>query len=58
LTGLKNEVRSAYFLADPDKKPLAFSQIGEKLKLSLPQQAPDPIDSVVCLELKDNSPAL
>jgi len=54
LTGLKNEVRSAYFLADPDKKPLALSQIGEKLKLTLPQQVPDPIDSVVCLELKDN----
>jgi alpha-L-fucosidase len=54
LTGLKNEVMSAYFLADPDKKPLAFSQMGEKLKLTLPQQAPDPIDTVVCLELKDN----
>lgn len=54
LTGLKNNVMSAYFLADPDKKPLAFSKIGEKLKLTLPQQALDPIDTVVCLELKDN----
>jgi len=54
LTGLKNEVMRAYFLADPEKKPLSFSQIGEKLKLTLPQQAPDPIDTVVCLELKDN----
>ena len=54
LTEIKNEVLSAYFLADPDKKPLAFSKIGEKLKLTLPQQAPDPIDTVVCLELKDN----
>ena len=54
LTGLKNEVMRAYFLADPDKKPLAFSQIGEKLKLTLPQQAPDPVDTIVCLELKDN----
>jgi hypothetical protein len=44
---------SAYFLADPDKKSLAFSQIGEKLKLTLPQQAPDPIDTIVCLELKE-----
>jgi alpha-L-fucosidase len=54
LAGLKNEVTSAYFLADPDKKPLGFSQIGEKLKLTLPQQAPDPVDTIVCLELKDN----
>jgi len=54
LTGLKNKVMSVYFLADPDKKPLAFSQIGEKTKLTLPQQAPDTIDSIVCLELKDN----
>jgi len=58
LTGLKSEVRRACFLADPDKKPLAFSQIGEILKLTLPQQAPDPIDTVVCLELKDHPPAL
>ena len=58
LTGLKNEVMSAYFLADPDKKPLAFSQIGEKLKLTLPQEAPDPVDTIVCLELKDNQPEL
>jgi len=54
LSGLKNEVMSAHFLADPDKKPLAFSQVGEKLKLTLPQQAPDPIDTIVCLELKDH----
>ena len=52
LTGIKNVVMSAYFLADSDKKPLAFSQIGEKLKLTLPQQAPDPVDTIVCLELK------
>lgn len=54
LAGLKNKVMRAYFLADPDKKPLSFSQIAEKMKLTLPQQAPDPIDTIVCLELKDN----
>jgi alpha-L-fucosidase len=53
LTGIKNVVMSAYFLVDSDKKPLAFSQIGEKLKLTLPQQAPDPVDTIVCLELKE-----
>jgi alpha-L-fucosidase len=51
LTGLKNKVVSACFLADPDKKPLAFSQTGKTLKLILPQQAPDPIDTVVCLNI-------
>jgi len=56
LAGLKNEVTSAYLLADPDKKPLAFTQNGENLKLTLPQQALDPIDTIVCLELKDNQP--
>jgi alpha-L-fucosidase len=54
ITGLKGKVNNAYFLADPDKKPLPFSQIGEKIKLTLPQQAHDTIDSVVCLELNDN----
>jgi hypothetical protein len=54
LEGLKGKVNNAYFLADPDKKPLTFSQIGEKIKVTLPQQAPDTIDSVVCLELNNN----
>jgi hypothetical protein len=51
-------VMSAYFLADADQKPLAFSQLGDKLKITLPQQAPDPVDTIVCLEWKDHEPAL
>ena len=51
LTGLNNKVVSACFLADPDKKPLAFSRAGKKLKLTLPRQALDPIATVLCLEI-------
>jgi alpha-L-fucosidase len=58
LAEIKNSVIRAYFLADADKKPLAFSQLGDKLKITLPQQAPDPIDTIVCLEWKDHEPAL
>jgi alpha-L-fucosidase len=54
ITGLKGKVNNAYFLADPDKKPLTFSQMGEKTTLTLPEHAPDAIDSVVCLEMNDN----
>ena len=54
ITGLIGKVNNAYFLADPDKKPLNFSQTGENTILTLPDQAPDTIDSVVCLELNDN----
>lgn len=54
LSGLKNQIMSAYFLADHDKKPLAFSQTGEMLTIILPQQAPDTLDSILCLELKNN----
>ena len=54
LKGLKDKVNKVYFISDPDKKPVPFSQNGEKIILTLPQQAPDTINSVICLELNDN----
>jgi len=49
LAGMKNKVTKAYLLADRDKA-LEFTQDGDKLTLTLPDKAPDPIVSVVCLE--------
>jgi alpha-L-fucosidase len=50
--GLKNEIKSAYLLADPAKKKLAVKNGGDGLTISLPPAAPDHISSTVVLRLK------
>ncbi|HEX3999616.1 MAG TPA: alpha-L-fucosidase [Pirellulales bacterium] len=50
--GLPNEVRTAYLLADPAKKPLTAQSSDAGLTIDLPAAAPDPICSVVVLQLK------
>ncbi|MBN2375238.1 MAG: alpha-L-fucosidase [Sedimentisphaerales bacterium] len=52
IDGFKQQVVRAYWLADPDRKSVTFTQVGEKLTISLPEQAPDELDSVLCLEIK------
>ncbi len=49
--GLKGKVAKASLLADPARKPLAISQDGDQLAVTLPATAPDKIASVLCLEL-------
>jgi alpha-L-fucosidase len=51
LDGVKDTITSATLLADPTH-PLTFSQDGEKLHVTLPADAPDPIASVMRLETK------
>ena len=50
--GLNNPVKRAYLLADPEHKPLAVVQTEGKVGITLPPAAPDPICSVVVLEIK------
>ncbi len=50
LTGVKDKVAKAYFLTDRTK-PVSFSQEADTLVVQLPPQAPDPIASVLCLEV-------
>ena len=58
LVGLRNDVRKAYLLADPSLE-VTVSQSHDTdadqhlLELSLPAEAPDPLVSVVVLELDD-----
>ena len=49
LTGVTPPVTSAYLLADRANR-LAVSQADGKLTVALPDKAPDPIASVLCLE--------
>jgi alpha-L-fucosidase len=51
LNDVKGKVIKAYLLADPQRSPLKIAQDAAKVTLSLPANAPDPIASVICLEL-------
>jgi len=52
IPGLNNPITRAYLLADPAHAPLAVSRQGEAVVVSLPDGAPDPIDSVLVLEIE------
>ncbi len=53
LTSVPGTVTKAYLLADPAHTPLKISQTGGNLTVNLPDKAPDPIASVLCLETKN-----
>jgi alpha-L-fucosidase len=54
LPGLESKVTQAYLLAD--HLALSFSQTAAGVTLNLPAAAPDPIASVVCVEIADAVP--
>ena len=49
---ISNEIKSAYLLADPAHSPLELVNTEDGQVLTLPQQAPDPVDSVVAVEFE------
>lgn len=51
LAGVQGTAAKAYLLADPRRAPLTLTQTGTQVSISLPQSAPDPVDSVIVLEL-------
>lgn len=51
LPAVNGKVTQAWLLADPEHKPLKVKQTGSGVSLSLPEAAPDPIASVVVLDL-------
>lgn len=55
LDGVQGRATRAYLLADTRRTPLKLSQTSGRVSIALPQSAPDPIDSVVCLELAGTS---
>lgn len=60
LEGLKNKVKKVYLLADREQKALSFKESYNKktdhhrLKITLPDQAPDKVVSVVVVEITDH----
>ena len=51
MSGLTGIVSRAYLLAD--RRPLQFAQAGERLSVSLPEDPPDALATVLCLELPE-----
>jgi alpha-L-fucosidase len=51
VNGLKNKVTGAYMLADAAHTALDVKQTDQMVSVSLPQNAPDPIASVLCLDV-------
>jgi alpha-L-fucosidase len=52
LTGAKGTVAKAYMLAAPSRASLKVTQDGGNVSVALPDRAPDPIASVLCLEMQ------
>jgi len=50
--GLLSEVKRAYLLVDPQRKALSVTRQWEDVVVAVPKQAPDPINSVVVLEIE------
>ena len=50
---VQQEITRAYLLSDPAQTPIQFEQSAVGVTITLPGQAPDPIASVVCLELAE-----
>jgi len=51
LSGIKNKIVRAYFLADPACKALKFKQDDEAVTLYLGMKPLDPVDNVIVLQM-------
>jgi len=51
--GLKNKVKKAYLLADKERSELAVKSRGKDKIINVPKEAPDKINTVVVLEIKN-----
>ena len=51
VSGVDKKVKRAYLLAKPNDGDLGFTQEGQNVVISVPDEAPDPLDTVVVLEI-------
>jgi alpha-L-fucosidase len=58
IPGLASKVTKAYLLADVGCSPLKVTQSARGITLALPGKAPDPIASVIVVEIQDKSARL
>ncbi|MEA3420607.1 MAG: alpha-L-fucosidase [Acidobacteriota bacterium] len=50
--GINNQTRTAYLLSDPEKNPLEVTRREDALVITIPEAAPDNINSVVVLDIE------
>lgn len=50
---LNSAVKKVWMLADPTQKQLEFSKEGNKIRISLPENKPDSINSIIVVETDD-----
>lgn len=50
VSGISENVKNAYLLSDPARKPLSVSASGNNLAIKLPEKAPDEVASVIAIE--------
>jgi len=50
--GLRNEIRAAYLLADQGRSELGVQRAGGDVVIRVSEKAPDPVDTVVVLEIQ------
>ncbi len=55
LNGVTGSISRAYMLADSPQSDIPFKQNGNRVQVDLPPFAPDPIDSVLVLELSEHN---
>ncbi len=55
VSGVKNHVKKAYILADPNGEGLRYSQDGEDVVIEVPNKPPDPVDTVIVLEMRNSN---
>jgi len=55
LVPIQNEVRQAYLLVDPNHTALIVTPSDHGATISLPAQTPDPMDTVIVLQINDPS---
>ncbi|MHC4206651.1 MAG: alpha-L-fucosidase, partial [Planctomycetota bacterium] len=54
VSGIKNKVKKAYLLADKERAKLPVEkQSGQKIIISVPSKAADPIDTVIVLQIEN-----
>jgi alpha-L-fucosidase len=53
IPAVKGKITKVYLLADPQRANLQVTQTHSGVSIALPEKAPDPIASVVCVETKE-----
>lgn len=52
IPGLKNDIQEVYLLVDQNRRGLPFNRLDEGIVVHIPQQMPDPLDTVIALHIK------